>query len=340
MLLALLAAILFGLTVPAVERIGAGVGPFSTAALLYLGAGLAAVCFWLARPGGGGRLGGRHIPRLLAVAIFGAALAPALLVFGIHRVGATTTSLLLNLEVVFTVLLARAVYCEHLGRRVVMAATVMVFGGAVLVFDSARGWSWQAAGSLAVAAAALCWAVDNTLSCALSGNDPHEVVAAKGVLGCVLTGAGAFLSAERVPGQWQALGLLACGMTGYGLSLKLYLLAQRRIGAARTGSVFGTAPFIGVAAAWAMGGRQGGVWTAAAAALFAVGIVLHSTERHEHEHSHDALDHEHAHRHDDGHHGHGHEHAVGGDHTHLHSHAAFLHAHTHAPDCHHLHRHP
>ena len=37
-LLSLLAAVLFGITTPLVQRFGAGVGAFSTAALLYGGA--------------------------------------------------------------------------------------------------------------------------------------------------------------------------------------------------------------------------------------------------------------------------------------------------------------
>ena len=41
-LLALLAAALFGLSTPLVQRFGAGLGPFTTAALLYAGAAIVA----------------------------------------------------------------------------------------------------------------------------------------------------------------------------------------------------------------------------------------------------------------------------------------------------------
>ncbi|MEP7283480.1 MAG: EamA/RhaT family transporter, partial [Rubrivivax sp.] len=40
-LLALLAAVLFGVSTPLVQRFGAGVGAFTTAALLYAGAAAA-----------------------------------------------------------------------------------------------------------------------------------------------------------------------------------------------------------------------------------------------------------------------------------------------------------
>ena len=41
-MLAALAALAFGATTPFIQRLGAGVGPFTTAALLYLGAAIGA----------------------------------------------------------------------------------------------------------------------------------------------------------------------------------------------------------------------------------------------------------------------------------------------------------
>jgi drug/metabolite transporter (DMT)-like permease len=71
------------------------------------------------------------------------------------------------------------------------------------------------------------------------------VVAAKGALGAALTVTLAFALREPWPHVIPVLVLLACGATGYRLSLRLYLLAQRRIGAARTASIFALAPFVG-----------------------------------------------------------------------------------------------
>ncbi len=142
-----------------------------------------------------------------------------------------------------------------------------------------------------------------------------------------------------MPPLREALALLACGATGYGASLRLYLGAQRAMGAARTGSVFAVAPFVGAALAIALGDRALGVATAVAAACFALGVYLHVTERHGHAHHHDALDHDHAHRHDDGHHDHVHAPPVSGEHSHPHHHDALEHAHEHASDVHHDHRH-
>ena len=51
----------------------------------------------------------------------------------------------------------------------------------------------------------------------------------------VLSRALALVMREPLPDASAALARLAIGATGYGLSLRLYLLAQRAFGAARTG---------------------------------------------------------------------------------------------------------
>jgi hypothetical protein len=164
-------------------------------------------------------------------------------------------------------------------------------------------------------------------------------VAGKGALGALLTGGLALAFGEPAPGAAAVAALLACGATGYGLSLRLYLRAQRQIGAARTGSIFALAPFVGAALGWALGERALGPLTLGASGLFGLGVYLHVTERHAHPHLHPPLLHEHPHRHDDGHHDHVHDHPVVGEHTHLHAHDALEHTHEHAPDFHHDHAH-
>jgi len=333
--LAALAALAFGATTPIVAWAGAhGAAPFATAALLYAGAALVAV---LAR-GRGPRLRASDAPRVVAVAVVGGALAPILLAWGLVRTGAAVGALLLNLEAVFTVLLARALYREPIGGRVALAIAAMVAGGAALVLDARRdlalGATW---GVLAVGAATACWAADNALTRPLSEREPFAVVAAKASLGAALSLAAALLAGEHLPPLAPALALLACGATGYGLSLRLYLLAQRAIGAGRTGSVFALAPFVGAALAIALGDRAPGAWTASAAALFAAGVVLHATERHHHAHRHAAVDHDHLHRHDDGHHDHRHDPPFTGEHSHAHHHDAVEHDHEHGTDLHHDH---
>lgn len=337
--LAVLAALTFGVSTPVIERAGRGQGPLSTAALLYAGACASALLLARLAPAAGAPLRRAHLATLAAVGLLGAGIAPALLAWGLQRTGATTGSLLLNLEAGFTVALAWAFRGEPIGRRVLAALALMACGGAALALDAATGAAFSAAGALAVAGATLAWAADNTLTRGLAEQDPVRVVAAKAALGAALTGAAALALGEPRPAAPAALVLLACGATGYGLSLRLYLLAQRRIGAARTASIFAVAPFVGAALAWLLGDRAPGAGTLAAAVLFGAGVVLHVTERHRHPHAHPAVAHDHPHRHDDGHHDHQHQPPVAGEHSHPHEHARVEHDHEHAPDVHHEHEH-
>lgn len=337
--LAVLAALSFGVTTPIVERAGRGLGAFSTAALLYAGACLSSLLLGQFGRSSGAALDRTHLKRLVAMAVFGAGIAPTLLAWGLQQVGATAGSLILNLEAVFTVVLAWWMYSEPIGRRVLTAVTLMALGGVALVVDAAQATGWTALGALAVAGATAAWAVDNTLSRGLAEQDPVRVVAGKGALGASITGIAALAAGEALPQVQAALVLLLCGATGYGLSLRLYLLAQRRIGAARTGSIFAVAPFVGAGLAWLMGDRSLGAWSLASAGLFGIGVVLHATESHGHFHVHHALAHDHAHRHDDGHHAHVHEPPVVGEHAHRHQHEDVKHVHDHAPDVHHAHTH-
>ena len=337
--LAALAALAFGVTTPIVARFGRGVGPLSTAALLYAGAALMALGLRLTARTRQAPVRRSDLRRLVPIAIIGAAIAPTLLAWGLQRSGGTTGALLLNLEAVFTVALARALYREPIGPRVAIAVAAMAIGGAALTIDAMDATAWGLAGALAVVGATAAWALDNTLTRPLAERDPLEIILVKAGLGAALTGGAALAWGEPAITPTAALVLLACGATGYGLSLRLYLLAQRRIGAARTGSVFALAPFVGAALAWGLGDRTAGPWTLVAVGLFVLGVALHVLEDHAHAHEHPPLEHDHVHRHDDGHHDHVHEPAVRGEHAHRHAHAYARHSHAHAPDLHHDHPH-
>ena len=337
-LLALLAATLFGISTPLLQRAGEGVGALTTAALLYAGAALVGALS--RRPANlEARMVRTDLPRLLAMAGFGAVIGPVALAWGLQRTSGTSASLMLTLEVLFTALLAWRLYHETMDRRVWAAMALLLAGAVVLVLDQQRGGGTQLWGLLAVAVATAAWGLDNTLSRGLAERDPSQVVMAKGALGASATTLLALGFGEPLPSAAAALGLFAIGATGYGLSLRFYLLAQRAFGAARTGSVFAFAPFIGAALALVLGDRSGSGWMAVGSALMLAGVVLHLAESHGHEHQHEATEHEHAHRHDDGHHDHRHEPMPEGAHSHRHRHELLRHVHAHVPDAHHGHRH-
>jgi drug/metabolite transporter (DMT)-like permease len=342
--LAALAALLFGATTPLIKAAGRDTAPLVVGALLYLGAGLESllatlVTRFVTRRGDAGAAGSLRGAgaRLGLIALVGASVAPALLVAGLGRTDAATASLLLALEAPFTLLLARVFLGEHLGRRVLVAAT-LIFGAAALL-AAPRGAHASFVGAALIAAATLAWATDNLLSRALADHDATAVVAWKGLLGAAASALTALVLAEAPPRLEAAAALVMLGAVGYGVSLQLYLRAQSLVGAARTASVFAAGPFVGAAVALLAGAPWPGPRFVAAATLMVTGVWLHVSERHAHAHSHDALEHEHAHTHDDHHHEHAHDVAPLGPHTHVHRHDAVTHVHEHGEDLHHRHRH-
>lgn len=345
-LFALAAAALFGISTPLVQRAGDGLGAFSTAALLYAGAALVGALL-RAPVEREAALRRADLPRLAWMALFGAVIGPVALAWGLQHTSGTSASLMLALEALFTAILARAMYREVMDGRVWAAMLLLLIGGLILVADRGMSGDAQLLGLLAVLAATAAWGVDNTLSRALAERDPGQVVLGKATLGAVATVVLALAAREPLPGWGAALALLAIGAAGYGLSLRFYLLAQRAFGAARTGSVFAFAPFIGAALAIALGDRSASWVMAAGGVAMLAGVLLHLAESHGHDHAHDPVEHEHAHSHDDGHHVHEHPAGPGnlapaapeGAHSHVHRHTPLRHTHAHVPDAHHAHRH-
>ncbi len=339
---ALGAAMLFGASTPVAKALVAEVHPVVLAALLYLGSGVGLLALrarvWQ-RPGGTGLAPGDW--RWLGAAIvFGGVLGPVLLMIGLARMSAASASLLLNLEAVLTAVIAWVVFRENAGRRIVLGMALIVAGGVALAWPTDAAGARDAIGALLVAAACLCWAIDNNLTRKVSGGDATFIAGVKGLVAGAVNLAIGLAIGGHLPAAAPAAAALAVGLLGYGVSLVLFVVALRGLGAARTGAYFSTAPFIGAAVAIGAFSEPTSPAFWLAAALMGAGVWLHLTERHEHPHTHEPLEHAHPHVHDE-HHQHDHGFAWDGSepHAHAHRHAAISHAHPHYPDLHHRHVH-
>jgi len=309
---------------------------------LYLGSGLGLSLLYLFRRGQTPReapLGRGDLPWLAGAVVFGGILGPVLLMLGLRLTSASSASLLLNLEGVFTALLAWFVFRENFDRRIALGMLLIVAGGVLLSWQGGTSADLRL-GSLAVAGACLCWGIDNNFTQKLSAGDPVQVAAIKGAVAGTVNLTVALSMAARLPAATVILGALIVGFFGYGLSLVLFVLALRHIGTARTGAYFSLAPFVGASASLLLLREPVGLPFLAAAGLMGVGVWLHLTERHQHEHRHERLTHSHRHVHDEHHR---HEHPPGVDpsepHTHEHTHEPLTHSHPHFPDIHHRHGH-
>jgi len=340
---ALLAAVLFGASTPFAKILLREVEPILLAGLLYLSAGSGLLLWrWLRL-----RLG-PHTPReanltrtdlpwLAGAILCGGIIGPVLLMVGLVRTPASTAALLLNLEGVFTALLAWFIFKEHFAQRIALGMAAITAGGLCLSWTGRPefGVPWDA---LAIAGACLAWGLDNNLTRKVSASDPTHIAALKGVVAGSVNLAVALAMGAAIPAVPVLMIAAVIGLLSYGVSLSLFVLALRHIGTARTGAYFSSAPFVGVTLSIMLLGDRVTLPFLVATALIGVGVWLHLTERHEHEHWHVPILHDHRHRHD-AHHQHGHDGSVpaGESHGHPHAHSAMLHRHPHYPDIHHRH---
>ncbi|WP_175107688.1 DMT family transporter [Pararobbsia alpina] len=343
---ALLAAALFGATTPLAKTLLGSLSPFMVAGLFYLGSGVG-LAFGiliqrLRRKTGEreneSRIQLTEVPWLLGAIATGGVAGPALLMLGLSSTPAATSSLLLNLEGVFTAVIAWVVFRENVDLPIFLGMVAIVAGGIALSWQP--GASGVSVGALLVVGACVAWAIDNNLTRKVSTNDAMVIAGLKGlVAGSVNLGI-ALLMGAHLPGVGKMAAAMLTGFAGYGVSLVLFVVALRNLGTARTGAYFSVAPIFGVALSLVLWPEIPSLLFWVATALMALGIWLHIRERHEHPHTHEVLDHNHRHRHDE-HHQHSHDFEWDSEepHTHPHQHAPVTHTHAHYPDIHHRHIH-
>jgi drug/metabolite transporter (DMT)-like permease len=339
---ALVSAVLFGASTPFAKALLGGIDPWMLAGLLYLGSGLGLAAFQIGRRLAGvvsseAPLARRDAPWLVAVVAAGGIAGPVLLMIGLGTTPASSASLLLNLEGLFTLAIAWAVFRENVDRRIALGAAAILAGAVLLTWSGGPGQiGW---GALAIAGACLAWGIDNNLTRKLSSADPLQIATIKGLAAGGTNVALALAGGAALPSAGPLAAAALVGLAGYGVSLSLFVLALRHLGSARTGAYFSLAPFAGAAVAILVFGEPVTGRFLAAAALMGAGLYLHLAERHEHTHRHEPARHEHRHVHDD-HHRHDHEGWEGTEpHSHTHTHEPLIHVHPHYPDLHHRHGH-
>ena len=314
--------------------------PLMLSALLYLGAAIAlsAYKFLPAFESREPQIARRDLLPICGVIFFGGIAGPILMFLGLQRLSALTGSLLLNLEGLFTALIAVGLMREHLGRREMFAAAAIMMGGVLVGFQPEHvGGGWI--GALEITVACLSWGIDNNLTQRVSLRDPVAIAQIKTLAAgsCVLVIA-LWHGSGEIPGTKSLVCAGAVGALCYGVSIVLDVKALRALGAAREAAYFATAPFVGSLVSLFVFRELPNLSELAGAALMIIGIVVLLRERHGHRHAHEAIFHEHLHVHD-AHHEHEHDSVVVEPHSHPHVHSPLTHDHLHVSDLHHRHTH-
>ncbi len=340
--MAVLAASLYGISTPVSKILLDEISPTMMAALLYLGAGIGMLTINIVRIAQKkenieARLSKKEMPYIIGMILLDIA-APIFLMLGLTLTTSGNASLLNNFEIVATALIALIVFKESVDKRMWIAIGLITISSMILSVEDFSSFSFSI-GSLFVLAAALSWGLENNCTRMLSLKDPLQIVVIKGFgsgLGALIIAIG---SKEMIFSyRYMAIALLL-GFVAYGLSIYFYIRAQRVLGAARTSAFYAAAPFIGVIASWIFLKETMGLPFYIALLIMLVGSYFAVTEKHAHEHLHEATTHVHKHNHEDGHHTHHHAENVQGEHSHEHTHQPIQHAHVHSQDMHHRHAH-
>lgn len=273
-LYAILAAALYAMNAPFSKILLEDIQPTMMAGLLYTGAGIGMLIIHLIGSSRGNeeRLSRKELPYTIGMVLLDIA-APILMMSGLRLTNAANASLLNNFEIVATSLIALLVFREGISPRLWVAIGLITLSSMLLSLEDASAFEFSL-GSVLVLLACTCWGLENNCTRMISSCDLQEIVIVKGFG----SGIGSFCIAlavgEPLP-QIASMPLaLLLGFASYGMSVFLYVRAQRDLGAARTSAYYAVAPFIGAALSALLLQEEPGPFFAAAFIIMAFGAVL------------------------------------------------------------------
>jgi len=262
---ALLAAAFYAINTPLSKLLLDNVPATFMAAFLYLGAGAGVGIMYLFhwhKEDRAERLTKKDLPYTIGMIVLDI-LAPIFLMLGIKYGIAANASLLGNFEIVATTLIACLAFKEAVSKRLWAAIGMITLSSILLSFEGAGSFQFSY-GSVLVILATACWGLENNCTRGISDKSTYEIVLLKGIF----SGGGAFvialISGEKIPEIRYILPAMLLGFVAYGLSIFLYIRAQRDLGAAKTSAYYAVAPFVGALLSFAiLGEKLTGIYFAA-----------------------------------------------------------------------------
>ena len=162
-LLALLAAALYAISVPLSKLLLERMGSVFLSSFLYLGAGIGIGIMYLFTHKKEGakseRLTKKELPYTVGMIALDIA-APILLMIGLKTATAANVSLLNNFEIAATSLIALFIFKELISKRVWFAIGLITIASMLLSFEDMSSFRFST-GSLFVLGACVCWGFEN-----------------------------------------------------------------------------------------------------------------------------------------------------------------------------------
>ena len=326
---AVLAAVFYAVNVPFSKHLLQDVPPTFMASFLYFGAGIGVGIMYLfhwSNEQKEERLTKDNLPYTIGMVVLDI-FAPIFLMLGVSIGSSANASLLGNFEIVATTLIALLIFKETVSKRLWTAILFITISSIILSFEGSGSFHFSL-GSLFVLLATICWGMENNCTRKISEKSTYQIVTIKGLC----CGLGSFVVAsvvgESLPSVKYIILAMLLGFVAYGLSIFLYIRAQRDLGAAKTSAYYAVAPFIGTFLAFVINGEQlsvaylVGLFFMIIGTLFVVADTLVKNHSHLHTHlithTHDGSTHTHVITHE-----HGHEHFCSTD-IHKHHHHNLL----------------
>ena len=238
---AVLAAVLYALSTPVSKILMSEIPPSFLAGILYLGAGIGMIPISLIKRFR--RIGRTDLPYIIGMVVLDIA-APVFLMIALSKTYAANISLINNFEIVATSVIAFAIFKEKISAKLCLGIALITMSCLLLSFEGVESFSFSAYSAFAFLAC-IAWGFENNCTRKLSDCDPSKIVMIKGIgsgTGAILV---SFALQEEISVSFYVLIALVLGFVAYGLSVFLYVSAQRSLGAAKTSSYYAVAPFIG-----------------------------------------------------------------------------------------------
>ncbi|MDU0945176.1 hypothetical protein HMPREF3045_07400 [Anaerococcus sp. HMSC075B03] len=254
---ALLAAVLFAISTPLSKKLMENIPPTFMAAFLYLGAGVGVGIMYIfnyKKEDKSLRLDKSDFKYTIAM-IGLDILAPLLLMVGIKLGSASNASLLENFEIVATSLIALIIFKEKVSSRLWIAIFFIIISSFILTFNGKTSLDFSI-GSIFVLLATISWGLENNCTKKISEKSTYQIVTLKGIfsgLGSLFIG---LLLKEKIINYKYIFLAMILGFVAYGLSIFLYVRAQRDLGAAKTSAYYSVAPFVGAFLAFIINGER------------------------------------------------------------------------------------
>ena len=248
--LAVLSALLYALSTPFSKILLEHIPSTMMAGLLYIGAGIGMGAVALFRKGTGKDSEDRNftkaeLPYVILMILLDIA-APISLMFGLKMTSAANASLLNNFEYVATALIAFFIFREKISPRLWLGIMMTVSACVILSFEGGSSFGFSK-GSALVLLSAIFWGIENNCTRAISGKDPMIIVLLKGIFCGGTSFSLAVFMGEKAENLWSVFLALLLGLVSYGLSIFVFVYAQRILGAARTSVYSGLTPCFGTA---------------------------------------------------------------------------------------------